>query len=316
MAETAGIDFSWSHPDPRAVVQSGYRFVLGYLSRDPTKNMTPQLAQACRSAGLSVGLVWETGKDRVLSGAGGGAADGATAGAEASAVGYPKDCVIYLAVDYAEPASDFPATMEYCHAFNEATSHPVGIYGDYAVVDHFVTPGQQPVQSGWQTVAWSGGLVSAKADIYQRNTKHYPTIAGMKPNGYDENVLMHAGVKIWSSDTMVPPPPPPALPAHPPVLGWNLGPGNYFGNLAGPNESHGGANAGEKAFVRNIQQWLVYHGCASSCASSSWSSSGWADGIWGAPSDQACSTWHGRFYPRQPKPTQIWADDYARLVVP
>ena len=51
MAEMAGIDFSRARPDPRAVVQSGYRFVMGYLSRDAGKNMTPQLAQACLESG-------------------------------------------------------------------------------------------------------------------------------------------------------------------------------------------------------------------------------------------------------------------------
>jgi hypothetical protein len=103
---------------------------------------------------------------------------------------------------------------------------------------------------------------------------------------------------------------PTPAPARLPVLTWNLPAGNYYGNIAGPNESHGGANNSEKAFVRNIQQWLIHKGCVAGVNDVN---SSWADGVWGGPTDTAMATFHARFYPNQPQPTQCWSDDYARL---
>lgn len=107
-----------------------------------------------------------------------------------------------------------------------------------------------------------------------------------------------------------------AVPApHPPAIAWTLPAGHYYGNIAGPAQSHGGINATERAAVKVIQAWLIYHGCVAGLPSSAWSTSGWADGVWGPPTDAAMATWHARFYPGQPKPTQCWSDDLRRLQV-
>src|SRR5206468_4010616 len=125
MAEIAGVDFAYTHPNPAAVRAADYRFVMGYVSNSPGKNMTAALAQSYLAAGLGVGLVWETAADRVKSGGAGGGADGAAASAQAKAIGYPTNCHLYFAVDYAEPASDFPVTAAYASAFNSACAYPV-----------------------------------------------------------------------------------------------------------------------------------------------------------------------------------------------
>jgi hypothetical protein len=228
MAEIAGIDFAYTHPNPAAVRAAGYQFVIGYVSNSPGKNMTAVLASAYHAAGLGVGLVWETTADRVRSGAAGGAVDGAAASAQAKAIGYPADCHVYFAVDYAAPARDFPVAQAYADAFDAHCAYPVGIYGDFAVIEHFVTPGQRPVRSGWQTVGWSSGLVSAKANLYQRNTYHYRAIAGVTQSSYDENVVMHDAPLWWpgaapSPDVVVTPPPAP-------VADWNSIPALVYGN--------------------------------------------------------------------------------------
>jgi hypothetical protein len=59
------------------------------------------------------------------------------------------------------------------------------------VVDHFVTPGVQPVRYGWQTAAWSGGRLSAKANLYQR-TGHpgWPVPATVAATAFDEDVAI------------------------------------------------------------------------------------------------------------------------------
>jgi hypothetical protein len=109
----------------------------------------------------------------------------------------------------------------------------------------------------------------------------------------------------------IPAPQPPAARAVPSRLAWNLPPGHYYGNKAGPVTSHGGFYAAERPFVQNIQQWLIYHGCVPGVGN--FTSSGWDDGIWEAATDVAMANWHARCYPGQPHPAQCWVDDYARL---
>lgn len=106
------------------------------------------------------------------------------------------------------------------------------------------------------------------------------------------------------------PPPPPADPGR---FAWPYSGNQYFGNIAGPDESHGGINPDEKAHVRNVQQWLILHGCAIGVPADQWATSSWADGIWENETDAAMSLWHARFYPNQPYPKQCWSDDYDRL---
>lgn len=108
--------------------------------------------------------------------------------------------------------------------------------------------------------------------------------------------------------------PPPVVQNAPPRMGWPFPAGHYVGDRKGPARSHGGYFAGERAFVQNVQQWFIYHGCVP--GQTNWRS-GWADGLFDAPySTQAARTWHARFYPGQPYPEQIWSDDYDRLARP
>jgi hypothetical protein len=187
MSEVAGIDVAWTKPDPVNTRNAGYTLVIGYMSGDPTKNLRgPQIA-AYRAAGLQVGLVWETSANRVLGGAAAGAADGAAADAQATAAGYPADCVLFFAVDFAATPAQFPVIDAYKRAFTAATVRPVGVYGSFAVVERFTgTPG---CDYGWQTSAWSGSQLSAKAHLYQRAGHTWPAIPGMTANSYDEDVL-------------------------------------------------------------------------------------------------------------------------------
>lgn len=110
------------------------------------------------------------------------------------------------------------------------------------------------------------------------------------------------------------PPAPPVANTYPLRLAWPFGRGQYVGDIKGPAASHGGFYASERPFIQNVQQWLIYHGCVP--GQTNWRS-GWADGKFEAPySTQAARAWHARFYPGQPYPEQVWADDYDRLARP
>lgn len=135
-----------------------------------------------------------------------------------------------------------------------------------------------------------------------------------KINGLPD-ILSRANELFHGSPSPAPKPPVHPVRPNPGRFAWNLPHGHYYGNINGPAQSHGGYYASERSYVKNIQEWLIYHGCAAG-ANPDWQKSTWDDGIWGDPTDQAMRVWHDRYYRGQPYPTQCWEDDYARLAVP
>jgi hypothetical protein len=191
VSEIPGFDFSFTKPDARAMADAGYAFAIGYVSPNPAKNLTAEALAAYNDAGILVGLVWESTAGRALEGQTAGAADGQAAEDQANAVGYPVDAVLFFAVDQDTTALDYPAIRAYAEAFNQVTRRPVGIYGEADVIDHFVTPGVQPVQYGWQTAAWSAGRLSARANLYQRvGHPGWPVPTGTSADAFDEDVAI------------------------------------------------------------------------------------------------------------------------------
>lgn len=120
-----------------------------------------------------------------------------------------------------------------------------------------------------------------------------------------------AAYKEFTGGGSTPPPPPPPPAASPSRLSpFPYSGRHHFGNIAGDDYSHGGYTAGERTWVKNIQQWLIFRGCVPGV--SDWRS-GWADGKWEGATDAAMIRFHARFYPNQPQPDECWADDYDRL---
>jgi peptidoglycan hydrolase-like protein with peptidoglycan-binding domain len=189
--EVPGFDCSYTRVEQNAMHAAGYTFMIGYVSPTAGKNLTHQDMTNYLAAGIAVGLVWEGSAGEALNGAAAGSAAGASAEAQANALGYPANAVIFFAVDVDTTSASYAAIQAYANAFNAATTRPVGIYGEADVIDHFVTPGVQPVQYGWQTAAWSGGRLSAKANLYQRvGHPSWPVPAGVSSTAFDEDVAL------------------------------------------------------------------------------------------------------------------------------
>jgi hypothetical protein len=55
-----GIDAAWDRPTVGQLVAAGKHFMVGYVSRDPSKNITKAECDAALAAGIDVCLVWET----------------------------------------------------------------------------------------------------------------------------------------------------------------------------------------------------------------------------------------------------------------
>jgi hypothetical protein len=209
MAETLYLDYAWERPSPAAIRNAGFSGVMRYISHDPSKDLTQSEAAALRAAGLAIALVWETSATRAGEGQAAGRQDGAAAEAAATALGYPLDAVIFYAVDYDTGPT---AVMPYFNGVREVAHHPVGVYGSCHVVDGLRASG---VPYGWQTAAWSAGVVSAHAHLYQRVAMTHPV------PGSDENVLL-GSFPAWGSSGPTPP-----IPPRPPqqlVVDGQLGP--------------------------------------------------------------------------------------------
>lgn len=152
--------------------------------------------------------------------------------------------------------------------------------------------------------------------------------------GADENIVLKGdklGTHLEAAGSQPTPPSPPTPPAPPaptpgPKLWQNYpvpslirqGSKQYLGSISGPAASHGGIDANEKGIIRVLQQRLIACGFVTGVTDPN---SGWADGVFDTPADrpgtgatsQAVKRFHDAWYPNQPQPTQIWADDWAKL---
>jgi hypothetical protein len=178
--ETRLLDYSFARPALGAIKRSGAVGVVRYLGHSSAKSLTRAEVAELHKAGLSVSLVFEDGADRALHGHAAGVADAVYANRQASALGAPPSVPIFYAVDVAATADEVRA---YFAGVVSAGGRPVGAYGDLDVVDGLLA--LKAVRYGWQTVAWSHGVVSKRAHLYQRNRSKQPVA------GTDENVVLH-----------------------------------------------------------------------------------------------------------------------------
>ena len=193
------IDYSYARPDPQAIKASGYVAALRYLSTDPSKNLSPSERDSLFAVGLGIRLVWETTATEATQGFQAGANDGTAANNQADALGYPTSLPIYYAVD---EQTSWSSVTAYFQGVQSVGRRPVKAYGDDAICDGAAGAGHG--SDHWQCAAWSGGVVSSNAALYQRVTPTYPPISG---GGYDEDAILKP-VNWWTSTTPRPAPTP------------------------------------------------------------------------------------------------------------
>jgi hypothetical protein len=191
MTWTEGIDAAWSRPTPDQLIAAGKKFIIGYVSHDPSKNLTKAECQAYLDAGIGVGLVWETTTNRALSGAPGGHADGIDARQQARDLGFPDEKPIGFAVDFQASAQQLAGPIRAYGAAYRTAANSSGVYGGKATVRYFADNDLADVY--WQTYAWSTTGT---------------TVARMRANPYDigwdpraQVQQYHNGVSISGHDT-------------------------------------------------------------------------------------------------------------------
>ena len=211
------IDYSFARPSLAVAKSSGATGVLRYLS--PVNEQTqgkiidrPEFA-AILAAGLDVTLNFEWYQGRCLEGASAGVVDGATARDQAGQLGYAHGATIYVSHD-TDTRND-PAVGAYLDAFRAALSGlwHVGIYSGIDTMDAMLAASH--ADAGWQTLAWSGGRISAQAVLYQNGNTWFGGQA-------DEDVVLRGqvGSHLQALAAGAPQPPAPSplpKPAKPPT---------------------------------------------------------------------------------------------------
>lgn len=146
-----------------ALANCGMKFVGRYLvPRHYGKSLTEPEAEDIRAAGLGIILIYEIDAARAKRGEEIGRTDGQEARYLAERMKIPTDCAIYFCVDYDAPKIDYPAIESYLYAAKAAVSpYRCGVYGKADLVNCV------KADCYMQCVAWSYGMVSSKANIYQ-----------------------------------------------------------------------------------------------------------------------------------------------------
>lgn len=153
-----------------ALYSLGYRFAGRYVV--PTvgstawKALTLPEAEAIRASGMDILCIFELDAARAGRGEAVGAQDGDLALACARALGIPAGTTLYFAVDYYPTAAEMPQIEAYLRAAGARIApYTLGVYGCYDVVEYLAA--RDVCRHYWQCVAWSGGKISEKADLYQ-----------------------------------------------------------------------------------------------------------------------------------------------------
>ena len=163
-----GLDYPWApHPSTSALNAAGYKFVIRYLSNDPTKNLTAAEAQQLNAAGIAVVCNWEAATMAPMNGFSQGVTDATTAQQQAAACGAPPDRPIYFSVDWDVQSSDMTAVNAYFDGVASVIGTArTGAYSSYDALGWLLGSGR--IKWAWQSesTAFSGG----------RNANPYPGI--------------------------------------------------------------------------------------------------------------------------------------------
>lgn len=153
-----------------ALYSLGYRFAGRYVvpisGSTAWKALTLPEAEAIRASGMDILCIFELDAARAGRGEAVGAQDGDLAQSCARALGIPAGTTLYFAVDYYPAAAEMPQIEAYLRAAGARIApYTLGVYGCYDVVEYLSA--RDVCRHYWQCVAWSGGKISANADLYQ-----------------------------------------------------------------------------------------------------------------------------------------------------
>jgi hypothetical protein len=166
-----GVDYSFSHPTPAQLVAAGKHFAVRYLTGSPGKRVTKAEVDDLTAHGIALVSNYETTGGFMLGGFNAGVDAGKAAWAAHKALGGPdatssgKPVPIYFSLDFNATLDEYKVALQFLKGAGSAIgwSH-VGMYGGLFQVEFAAQDG---VPWLWQTYAWSQGLLSKHANLYQ-----------------------------------------------------------------------------------------------------------------------------------------------------
>lgn len=170
MTALLGCDYSFSRPGGARLAELGVKFAARYYSTPGNdKNLTSNEAGDLTRHGIDIVSVFETTGDEALGGFRAGTVSANAAYQQATALGQPHGSAIYFAVDFGPNTQEMNTVVEYFAGIASIhLPYRVGVYGGLDTVNTVLASGHAVL--GWQTLAWSRGIRSNRAAIYQDGT--------------------------------------------------------------------------------------------------------------------------------------------------
>lgn len=193
------LDHSSALRDPvgfaRAAKEMGFSAVLRYLplpagtlARDAVGRLNSGEVAAYHTAGLGIGIIWETTQFRPLMGSSAGLVDGPAARSAATSLGFPPNHVIFGAVDFDPDPSTWPVIAGYLGAagFEPYASGPLLTHLSNIGLLHYWMhnwggsdfPDPHIHQQGGQVVV--AGISCDLNDVYNDDCLWWPPVAAVE----------------------------------------------------------------------------------------------------------------------------------------
>jgi len=210
--------------DPKVLHAHNVSYVYRYITRGNSyKTLKAAERDELLAAGISIGLVWETGTDAINGGATQGTLDGREAAKQATLIGYPMSCDILAAVDTDIVAGNLAKCEAYLRAFHaNCRPYGMGLYGDedaYNCIIDVCGVWCLPNASGWSPNYRL--YVRTKGAEGRRFLGHILQGHEDRTLGMDYPNLCVKSFNAWSIHTDPKPDPPvphPPIPTFPPIL--------------------------------------------------------------------------------------------------
>jgi hypothetical protein len=174
-----GVDYS-TGPMPGATARAnGLSFVCRYVSAPGnSKNLKASEVSDLSANGIGIVVVFENdplvGTPKPLGGNAQGITDANSADAQVIALGLAQ-CPVYFAVDFNVTTAQMPTVVAYLQgAASVIGLQRMGVYGPYSVVNNALN--NSLATYSWQTLAWSGGQIDPRTNIYQYQEAPPPII--------------------------------------------------------------------------------------------------------------------------------------------
>lgn len=182
--------------------ENGISFVGRYLVPPSLwKAISPEEIKNLLNNDLAILLCWEIDAADISGGTNVGVQHAMKAKSLAEAYGVPSGTAIYFACDYNAQPQDYKDIEDYLKAAKDifAGKYEVGLYGHNRICDHIANMGI--ARYFWQCKAWSSGVISPNANIYQyqasgeKDAKELEKIIGISIDLDDAADIKSA--KLW-----------------------------------------------------------------------------------------------------------------------